>query len=278
MRLEALEVPFEIRCAGSGAAELAASVVAAWEWCTVETAHDESDEAVQRVTVALDDGLDSLDSTDSLGSPHEVARSSSLSAQDISTLMDRLSPMVTRLAVTQRRHDLVMFHACAAADPRTGDTVVLYGPSGTGKTTLARTLCTDLVYLSDETAGVDRDLRVVPYLKPLSIIVKPGDRLKEQVSPGRLGLLRPDGTTYRLRGLIQLRRDPAHTGAALLEPLATVDALPELMAQTSYTREMERPLHRLADIAQRVGGVRRATYAEAAQLRPVVRAILDGRV
>jgi hypothetical protein len=88
--------------------------------------------------------------------------------------------------------------------------------------------------------------------------------------------VRPRDLTYRLRGLVQLRRDPQHRGEAVLEPLATVDALPELVAQTSYTREMERPLHRLADLAHRVGGVRRATYAEAADLRPVVRAILEG--
>jgi hypothetical protein len=55
-----------------------------------------------------------------------------------------------------------------------------------------------------------------------------------------------------------------------------VEALPELVAQTSFTRDMERPLHRLADLAHRVGGVRRATYAEAEQLRPLVRSILDG--
>jgi hypothetical protein len=39
---------------------------------------------------------------------------------------------------------------------------------------------------------------------------------------------------------------------------------------------MERPLHRLAALVGRVGGVRRVTYAEAAQLRPIVRALLDG--
>jgi len=112
--------------------------------------------------------------------------------------------------------------------------------------------------------------------KPLSIIAAPGDRLKEQVSPGRLGLMRPSDLTYRLRGLVQLRRDPDHRGDAELERLATVDGLPELVAQTSYTRQMERPLHELAELAHRVGGVRRVTYAEAEQLRPVVRSILDG--
>jgi hypothetical protein len=268
VRLEALEVRFEVECTGSGAAELASSVGAAWDWCAFDPAYDEAVRPLQRLTVVLEEDPEALASS---------AGRSSLFAQDLPTLMDRLSPMVTRIAVTERRRDLVMFHACAVADPETGDAVVLYGPSGTGKTTLARTLCTDLVYLSDETAGVAPDLRIVPYLKPLSIIVNPGDELKEQVSPGRLGLVRPRDLTYRLKGLIQLRRDPAHHGVATLERLATVDALPELVAQTSYTRELERPLHHLADLAHRVGGVRRATYAEAEQLRPVVRAILDGK-
>jgi hypothetical protein len=265
--VEALEVRLDILCTGSGAAELADSVGAAWEWCAVDPSDDEDDGTVQRLTVLLDDDPAVLEG---------LATGASLLGRDLPTLMDRLSPMVTRVAVNDRRSDLVMFHACAVADPDTGDTVVLYGPSGTGKTTLARTLCTDFVYLSDETAGVMEDLRVVPYLKPLSIIVTPGDVLKQQVSPGTLGLVRPRDVTYRLRALVQLRRDPEHEGDAVLEPLTTVDALPELVAQTSYTREMERPLHRLADLAHRVGGVRRVTYAEAAQLRSCVRDILDG--
>jgi Cdc6-like AAA superfamily ATPase len=267
VRLEALEVPFEVRCTGSGAADLARSVAAAWDWCIAGTAYDDGDESVQRLTVVLEPDIEEL---------ARMSVGSSLFAQDLPTLMDRLSPMVTRAAVNERRRELVMFHACAVADPVTGDAVVLYGPSGTGKTTLARTLCTDLVYLSDETAAVAPDLRIAPYPKPLSILVNPGDSLKEQVSPGRLGLVPPGGGGYRLRALIQLRRDPAHEGVASLESLATVDALPELVAQTSYTRDLERPLHHLAELAHRVGDVRRATYAEAEQLRPVVRALLDG--
>jgi len=267
VRLEALEVRFEVLCTGSGAAELASAVAAAWDWAAFEPSSDDRNGTLQRLTVVLEEDPDEL---------ARSAGSSDLFARDLPTLMDRLSPMVTRVAVTERRRDLVMFHACAVADPETGDAVVLYGPSGTGKTTMARTLCTDLVYLSDETAGVTPDLRVVPYLKPLSIILTGGDDLKEQVSPGRLGLVRPLDRPYRLIGLVQLARDPGHHGDATRESLATVDALPELVAQTSYTRELDRPLHHLADLAHRVGGVQRATYAEAEQLRPVVRAILDG--
>ena len=267
MRLEALEVRFEITCSGSGAVDLAESIGAAWDWCTVEQLHDGVADPVQRITLVLEQDAERLAS---------LSVDSTLSSQDLPTLMDRLSPMITRMAATERRKDLVMFHACALADPGTGDAVVLYGPSGTGKTTVARTLGADFVYLSDETAGVTPDLRVVPYLKPLSIIVNPGDPLKEQVSPSRLGLVRPTGIPYRLRGLVQLLRDATHRGDATLQPLTTVEALPELVAQTSYTRDMERPLHRLAELTHRVGGVHRATYAEAEQLRPVVRTILQG--
>src|SRR5215213_6557191 len=247
VRLEALEVRLDIVCTGSAASELVESVRAAWDWCSVDPLGDEAESDVQRLTVLLDNDPAVLAAK---------GAEASLFGSDLPALMDRLSPMVTRVVVNDRRGDLVMFHACAVADPGTGDTVVLYGPSGTGKTTLARTLCTDLVYLSDETAGVTLDLRIVPYLKPLSILAQPGDRIKEQVSPGRLGLVRPGGLPYRLRGLVQLKRDPQHRGEALLEALATVDALPELVAQTSYTRDLERPLHRLADLAHQAGGVR----------------------
>ena len=267
LRLEALEVPFEIRCTGSGASALADAVRDAWDWCTTQADVRHDERALQTVTVVL---------VDDPPSPTAAITENTLHSADLATLMDRLSPLVTRLAVTERRRDLTMLHACAVADPATGDAVVLYGPSGTGKTTLARTLCSELVYLTDETAGVNPDLRISPYLKPLSILVEPGDTLKEQASPGRLGLVRPRDLTYRLRALVQLRRDRHHEGDALLQRLATVDALPELVAQTSYTLEMERPLHRPADLPHRGGGGRRVTYAEAEQVGPHVRGMVDG--
>jgi hypothetical protein len=259
-------VGFELICAGSGAAELAHAIVEAWDSCLLDP--DASAPAPEVLTLVLDDDHDRLAA---------LAGESQLFGSDLPTVMDRLSPMITRIAVTTRREDLVMVHACAVGDPETGAAAVLFGPSGTGKTTLARALCTDLAYLSDETAGISEDdLRIVPYPKPLSIIVTPGDALKEQVAPARLGLRDGDGTTYRLRALVQLYREPEHEGEAVLEHLHVIDALPELVSQTSYTRQMERPLHRLAALAGRVGGVHRVTYAEAVQLRPIVRALLDG--
>jgi hypothetical protein len=264
VRLEALEVGFAITCTGSGADDLVRAVRQAWDRCLVD--HSDLPERRERLTLLLDDD------------PQEIAvrgGDAHLFGTDLPTLMDRLSPLVTRLAVTERRDDLTMFHACAAADPETGATAVLFGPSGTGKTTLARALCGELGYLSDETAGVTADLEVVPYPKPLSIIARPGDALKVQMSPTDLGLLPNGPAPHPLRVLVELRRDPEHHGGVRLESVPTIEALPDLVAQTSFTRGMDRPLARLAAMADRVGGVRRVTYAESADLLPVVRDLLD---
>jgi hypothetical protein len=264
--VRALEVAIDVACTGSGGPELARAVAAAWDWCADDEAQ-QPHESHRRLTVLLEDDAHLLATT---------AAGTDLFGTDLTMVMDRLSPVITRLAVTERAGDLTMFHACALADPVTGNTAVLFGPSGTGKTTLARTLGSDFVYLTDETAGVTRDGLMVPYPKPLSILLAPRDRLKHQVSPGELGLQPIGAGPYRLTALVQLRRIPDHEGEATLEVLPTIDALPEMVTQTSYTRLMERPLHRLAALAESVGGVRRATYAEAAQLLPVVRDLVTG--
>jgi hypothetical protein len=263
VRLRALEVAFEVACTGSGAAELAVAVREAWDWC----ADEDPGEPGQRITLLLEEDPELLATR---------ASGMSLYGSRLGRLMDRLSPLVTRLAVTARAEELTMFHACGLADRATGNAAVLFGPSGIGKTTLARTLGTEFAYLTDETAAVTDDGLLVPYPKPLSILTAPDSGLKEQVSPGRLGLQPLGAGPFRLAALVQLNRDPSHRGEASLEVLPTVDALPEMVTQTSYTRMMDRPLHRLAGIAASVGGVRRVTYAEATQLLPVVRDLLEG--
>jgi hypothetical protein len=258
VRLKALEVPLLICCEGSGALELAEAVATAWDSCR----DDGPDEALE-IRVRLDAGDD-----------HEPP-GYDLTGRDLATVMDQLSPVVTKTAITARAGTMLMFHACTLADPATGDTVLLFGPSGAGKTTVARTLGRDLAYLSDETAGVRDDLSVVPYPKPLSIL-SPGSEVKEQVPAVRLGL-RPTGQgPFRVRAVVQLRREPS-VSAVTVERVPTVDGITELVAQSSYSRLLDRPLHRLAALAHDVGGIARATYAEAADLGPVVTELMAER-
>ncbi len=198
-----------------------------------------------------------------------------LSGTDLATVMDRLSPLVTETAITARAGTMLMLHACALAEPTTGDTVLCFGPSGAGKTTVARTLGRELAYLSDETAGLRDDLTVVPYPKPLSVLSS-GSPVKEQVPAGRLGLREAGPGPFRVRAVVQLRREPSG-GAVEVERLATVDGITELVGQSSYSRMLERPLHRLAALAHDVGGIARVTYAEAADLRPAIDSLLAAR-
>jgi energy-coupling factor transporter ATP-binding protein EcfA2 len=261
VRVEALEVTLEVVCAGPRSAELRDAVEKAWAWCLTEG----DTRAPHRLVVVLEDDDQTMAAS---------AGAADLVGTDLAVVMDRLSPMITGLAVTEQAGHLTMFHACGLADVETGAAAVLFGPSGTGKTTLARTLGNAFVYLSDETAAVSADRLVLPYPKPLSILTDPGSTLKQQVSPGELGLGLVTPRAYPLRSLVQLHRVPEHEGEVRVDLLSTVEALPEMISQTSYTRQMDRPLQHMAGLAHHVGGVRRVTYRESAQLEPVVRSLL----
>jgi hypothetical protein len=261
MRLKALEVPLEILCEGSGALDLVRAVEEAWASCRYDGPED-GELLPIRVRLDPDQGA---------GEPPGY----DLNGSDLATVMDQLSPVITKAAITARAGTMLMFHACALADAATGDTVLLFGPSGAGKTTVARTLGHDLCYLSDETAGVRDDLTVVPYPKPLSIL-SPGSPVKEQVPASRLGL-RPTGPgPFRVRAVVQLRRQPPGGGVEV-ERVPTVDGITELVAQSSYSALLDRPLHRLAELAHDVGGIARVTYSEAADLQPAVAQLMATR-
>jgi hypothetical protein len=87
--VRALEVAIEVTCIGSGGPELARAVAKAWEWC----ADDERHEPDARLTVLLDDDRDVI-ATGAAGTD--------LFGTDLVTVMDRLSPVITRLVVGER--------------------------------------------------------------------------------------------------------------------------------------------------------------------------------
>ncbi|MGN8027002.1 ATP-binding protein [Microbacterium sp. 22242] len=190
---------------------------------------------------------------------------------DQEALAESLTVQVTLAALERRGGELVMFHACGVADPQ-GRVAAFVGPSGRGKTTLSRALGTHYGYVSDETVAVSPDLVVSPYRKPLSV-VRAG-RPKEQVSPDAAGLLPVPDAPLRLGALVLLTRDADHP-APTLESVAFPEAIAEIAPQMSYLAELPRPLQTLAALCDRIGGVVRLTYPDAATVPPVIPELLD---
>ncbi|MFT3874814.1 MAG: hypothetical protein QM708_00045 [Propioniciclava sp.] len=183
-------------------------------------------------------------------------------------MLTLLSQAVTLAAIEACRGELWMLHAAGIADER-GRVLALVGPSGRGKTTAVRALATHFGYLTDETVGVAADGSVVPYRKPLSVIEKAG-WVKAQRPPDELGLRRLPEAPLQLSGLILLDRRTDGPEIPIVEDCDLGDALPDLIAQTSYVGELPAPLRTIASHVAATGGVRRIIYREAESLAETV--------
>lgn len=179
--------------------------------------------------------------------------------------MTALTQAITHELISQRRGELLMFHAGAVCHPQTGASIAYVAPGGTGKTTLSRLLGQHFGYLTDETVGVEpATWRIHAYPKPLSTRTAEGGFPKSEVGPDQLGLL-PAHPAPVLRHLVLLRRDQG-----LVEPrwtrLELFDAIVALAPETSSLNRLERPLHLLADLYAALGGIWLVEYAEAGQI------------
>ena len=255
LRLTAMGLEVLVRCGGSGRDVVSEAVLEAWADCGVRrtAADDRRPGAV--IDVTLDDDRDTVESARAAGR---------LASTSLAELMDALSPMVTMQAIEALAGRAVMLHACGLASPSTGATAALVAGSGTGKTTLARTLGRTFGYVTDETVTILDDLTVLPYPKPLSVLATEGSPLKEQQCASGLGLkAAPD--RVRLAGVALLVRDP--DGPELeVTTVDTVPALADLGPQVSFLPRLERPLSRLASVLHRTSGLRRVRYREARDL------------
>jgi len=187
--------------------------------------------------------------------------------------LQSLTQLVTRAAILARAGELMMFHASALCDQRSGATIAMVAPGGTGKTTLVRTLGPGRGYVTDETVGIASDGTISAYSKPLSVRRPATGQPKDEVAPSDLGL-RPPQVQPWLAGIVLLRRDLGAGEAVVVEEVDVLDALVLLAPETSSLASFDRPLHRLADIVQAVGGLRRVRYHDAADVDPVVTEVL----
>ncbi|MDF2045183.1 PqqD family peptide modification chaperone [Microbacterium sp. Kw_RZR3] len=181
-----------------------------------------------------------------------------------------LTTRVTLAALSARRGELWMVHAGAVADER-GRVVLFSGRSGMGKTTLMSRLAREFAYVTDESVGVTADGTVLPYRKPLSVIVGAG--AKHQLPPGSLGLRDLPSTPLRLHAIVVLDRDE-DAPVAGLEPLDMTDAIAAIAPQCSYLSELDAPLATLLGHIESVGGPLRLRYREAEDALPLIRDLL----
>jgi len=179
--------------------------------------------------------------------------------------MTSLTQAITSTLIHRRAGQLLMLHAGAVCNPRTGASIAYAAPGGTGKTTLTRLLGQRYGYLTDETVGVEPgSWRILSYEKPLSLRNPEGGYPKREVGPDELGLVgaHPDP---RLAALAVLRRRP-HMSEASITRLDAFDAITALVPETSSLYRLERPLHLLADLEAELGGIWLLEYSEVEQL------------
>lgn len=183
---------------------------------------------------------------------------------DLALQLFALSSQLTLEAIEARRGELWMLHAAAVADDQ-GRVVAVIGPSGRGKTTAATALGRVYGYVSDETVGVDAEGVVHPYRKPLSVIEE-GLPVKSQRPPNDLGLRELPVGPLRLAALVLLDRRADAPEIPVVTTCDFGEALPELIAQTSYVADLPDPLRTIAAHTNAVGGIRRVVYREAETL------------
>ncbi|NLT26566.1 MAG: hypothetical protein GXX90_07955 [Microbacteriaceae bacterium] len=199
-----------------------------------------------------------------------------LPALDERAFGEHLVGTATLAAIESRAGERLLLHGAALAEPSTGATIALVGPSGAGKTTATRELGRRLAYLTDETVSIGADLDVERFEKPLSRLVD-GRRPKRQHAPDELGL-RPGVDGARLAVIAVLARDPGAEGAPEARRLPIVEALAALAPQTSSLARLPRGLVRLCATIDACGGAVELRYAEASSLPPLVDELLAGRV
>ncbi|MDN5997426.1 hypothetical protein [Acidipropionibacterium jensenii] len=191
-----------------------------------------------------------------------------MSSESIDDLMPTATQTITGRFIAEQTGRILMFHAGAVAHPTTNRAVVYVAAGGTGKTTLTRLLGARYRYLTDETAGVDADHRVLPYPKPLSIRV-PNRRYKKEASPDDLGLLPADGPAPVARILL-LDRSDSYPVTPQVETTDLFDAVMTVVPQTSALSRLDRGLHKLAALIQATEGVLTVHYREADSLQPLI--------
>ncbi|WP_018154905.1 hypothetical protein [Demetria terragena] len=189
-------------------------------------------------------------------------------------VQEHLSRELTLRAINHQRGQRLMVHAACVVSPTSGRGLVLVGESGAGKTTAAIHLCSNgFRYVTDETVALDDAHHALLYRKPLSMVEATQSRFKAQRAPETLGMSVAERSP-QVGAMVLLARDPTCT-APSLEPVSLIDALADLIPQTSSLVVLPTPLTRLVDLANAAGGVQRLRYREIGDTTELLRVATD---
>lgn len=188
------------------------------------------------------------------------------SASEWSRVIER---EVTTLTITQHIGQAVILHAGAVADD-SGQVLVLVAASGVGKSTATLALARrGMRYVTDEAVVIRPDGSIISYPKPLALRPTDADSpLKLVVGPEELGLL-PAPQRLKLARIVLLDRKPG-TVLPRLHQTEHIDALLELIAQSSSIDRLPRPLRSLSTLVDQCHGVQRLTYSECDDALPLL--------
>ncbi len=262
LQITGLDVRVELRLTGDHEHELAERLCAAWSRCI--------DGPASRLGEAVTLTLTASDVAEDL-----IRGSTRLAAAQADSLITSATQSVTASVITAQAGNLLMFHAGAVSHPVTGASLVFVAPGGTGKTTLARVLGRKFGYLTDETVGIDREGRILPYPKPLSIRPDPSATHKMEHSPDALGL-RPAHPEPFVSRIILLGRSDDHRDDPHVEELSLLDAITALAPETSSLSALNRGLAFCADVIERTGPALRVRYAEAESVAVLAAQLIGG--
>lgn len=186
-------------------------------------------------------------------------------------LAANIATEVTLAGIGKLSGSALMLHAGGVALDD-GRVIALVGPSGRGKTTATQALGRELGYVTDETLAVRPDLTVIPYRKPLSIGRHPD--AKTPVRASGLGLRELPSSPLTLAAIVVLdRRD--HVDAPRVEQVPLLEALNEIVPQTSFLSTLRQPIRTLVTTILSTGGVRRVVYSEAETLPGIIDEIVS---
>ena len=262
VRLSAFGVPVDVQCTGDGGRALRRLLAAAWSRCLRKEDHPDREPVL--IEAIVHDDPTQL----------RIARArGAIGGETTLDLMHALAGAVTVRAIDERAGEVIMLHAAGLA-LLDGRVVAFVAPSGTGKTTLSRTLGRHYGYVSDETVVIGLDGEVTPYPKPLSVITAK-HHLKKQVNPDEERLLMAP-SNLRLARVVLLNRVDHLEGGPVIEDVPLLAGMTELAAQVSYLPRLAEPLRSVARTIERTGGLQRVTYAEASDLIPLVPVLAGG--